>query len=170
MTNTQLAIELIKMLGVNEFQNAILKECIMTLLEVGDDRTTINVEKSAEEKRIVMEEAADNLYDAIRETVADRTNTVPAIVKAATVQEKSETDPDTEQSQSAALSKDPSFEKLSSDPAATKKAAPEKKRIDWKKAEACRRAGWSIKAIAEEIGCTDAAVYAHFRKTGVTNK
>lgn len=37
------------------------------------------------------------------------------------------------------------------------------KRIDWPKAEALKKAGWSYKAIAEEIGSTYATVYAHFK-------
>lgn len=37
------------------------------------------------------------------------------------------------------------------------------KRIDWPKAEALKKAGWSIKAIAAEIGSTYATVYAHFK-------
>lgn len=37
------------------------------------------------------------------------------------------------------------------------------KRIDWPKAEALKKAGWSIKAIAAEIGSTYATVYGHFK-------
>ena len=42
-----------------------------------------------------------------------------------------------------------------------------RKQIDWGKAEACRRAGWSIEKIADELGCSGQTVRNHFKKTGV---
>lgn len=41
-----------------------------------------------------------------------------------------------------------------------------RKKIDWPKAEALRKAGWKAKAIAEEIGATEASVYTYFSKKG----
>lgn len=43
---------------------------------------------------------------------------------------------------------------------------PTRKKIDWPKAEALRKAGWKAKAIAEEIGATEASVYTYFSKKG----
>lgn len=50
---------------------------------------------------------------------------------------------------------------------ATPKAPPalgdrHKGRIDWPKAESLKKAGWSFKAIAEELGLTYQTVYSHF--------
>lgn len=45
-----------------------------------------------------------------------------------------------------------------------KKAA--KKQIDWGKAGACLKAGWPVSKIADELGCSEAAIYAHFKKYG----
>lgn len=44
------------------------------------------------------------------------------------------------------------------------KAKPEKKEYDWGKAEACRRAGWSVAKIADELGCSVQTVYNHFKE------
>ena len=46
------------------------------------------------------------------------------------------------------------------------KAEPKAKRkpIDWPKAEACRKAGWDFKKIADELGCSYNTVYNHFTK------
>ena len=41
-----------------------------------------------------------------------------------------------------------------------------KKQIDWGKAGACLKAGWPVSKIADELGCSEAAVYAHFKKYG----
>ena len=38
------------------------------------------------------------------------------------------------------------------------------KKIDWDKAAALRKAGWSYKAIGEELGCVDVTVAAHLNK------
>ena len=49
------------------------------------------------------------------------------------------------------------------------KAKPKEKKtkkIDWPKAEACRKAGWDYTKIADELGCSYATVYAHFNKEG----
>ena len=45
------------------------------------------------------------------------------------------------------------------------KAEPKAKRkaIDWPKAEACRKAGWDYAKIADELGCSYATVYNHFK-------
>lgn len=52
-----------------------------------------------------------------------------------------------------------------------KEAAPKKKPgrkpIDWPKAEACRKAGWSIPKIADELNCAEATVYNHFKSLEV---
>ena len=36
-------------------------------------------------------------------------------------------------------------------------------RYDWAKAEACFKAGWSTKKIADELGCTEQSVKNHFK-------
>lgn len=41
-----------------------------------------------------------------------------------------------------------------------------KKQIDWGKAGACLKAGWPVSKIADELGCSEAAIYAHFKKYG----
>ena len=43
------------------------------------------------------------------------------------------------------------------------KKKPGRKPIDWPKAEACRKAGWSIPKIADELNCAEATVYNHFK-------
>ena len=48
----------------------------------------------------------------------------------------------------------------------TEKKGNPKKRIDWGKADACRKAGWPISKIADELGCSETAIYAHFKKLG----
>ena len=40
---------------------------------------------------------------------------------------------------------------------------PKAKRVDWPKAEALKAAGWTNKAIAEELGCNPITVSNHFR-------
>lgn len=47
-----------------------------------------------------------------------------------------------------------------------KKPAPKKpagKKLDWGRAMALRKAGWSYKAIGEELGCADVTVAAHLK-------
>ena len=49
---------------------------------------------------------------------------------------------------------------------APKKPAPKKpagKKLDWGRAMALRKAGWSYKAIGEELGCADVTVAAHLK-------
>lgn len=58
---------------------------------------------------------------------------------------------------------------------ATPKAPPalgdrHKGRIDWPKAESLKKAGWSFKAIAEELGLTYQTVYSHFNPAKKTGK
>ena len=43
------------------------------------------------------------------------------------------------------------------------KAQPKRLKIDWPKAEACRKAGWDYTKIADELGCSYATVYNHFK-------
>ena len=45
-----------------------------------------------------------------------------------------------------------------------KKKTGRKKEIDWGKADACRKAGWSVPKIADELKCSEAAVYNHFKE------
>lgn len=48
---------------------------------------------------------------------------------------------------------------------ATKAAAKKtgrKSALDWGKAEACRRAGWTYEKIADELGCATVTVAKHF--------
>ena len=47
------------------------------------------------------------------------------------------------------------------------KKKPGRKPIDWPKAEACRKAGWSIPKIADELNCAEATVYNHFKSLEV---
>lgn len=42
------------------------------------------------------------------------------------------------------------------------KVQSKRKKIDWPKAEACRKAGWDYTKIADELGCSYATVYNHF--------
>ncbi|MBQ1571412.1 MAG: hypothetical protein IIZ78_09830 [Clostridiales bacterium] len=51
--------------------------------------------------------------------------------------------------------------------AAAPKKKPGRKPIDWPKAEACRKAGWSIPKIADELNCAEATVYNHFKSLEV---
>ena len=51
--------------------------------------------------------------------------------------------------------------------AAAPKKKPGRKPIDWPKAEACRKAGWSIPKIADELNCAEATVYNHFKSMEV---
>ena len=51
--------------------------------------------------------------------------------------------------------------------AAAPKKKPGRKPIDWPKAEACRKAGWSIPKIADELKCAEATVYSHFKSLEV---
>lgn len=51
--------------------------------------------------------------------------------------------------------------------AASPKKKPGRKPIDWPKAEACRKAGWSIPKIADELNCAEATVYNHFKSLEV---
>lgn len=51
--------------------------------------------------------------------------------------------------------------------AAAPKKKPGRKPIDWPKAEACRKAGWSIPKIADELKCAEATVYNHFKSLEV---
>ena len=47
-----------------------------------------------------------------------------------------------------------------------KKPVPKKpagKKLDWGRAMALRKAGWSYKAIGEELGCADVTVAAHLK-------
>lgn len=50
---------------------------------------------------------------------------------------------------------------------AAPKKKPGRKPIDWPKAEACRKAGWSIPKIADELKCAEATVYNHFKSLEV---
>ena len=50
---------------------------------------------------------------------------------------------------------------------ASPKKKPGRKPIDWPKAEACRKAGWSIPKIADELNCAEATVYNHFKSLEV---
>ena len=45
---------------------------------------------------------------------------------------------------------------------------PKAKRVDWPKAEALKAAGWTNKAIAEELGCNPVTVGVHFREKELT--
>lgn len=51
--------------------------------------------------------------------------------------------------------------------AAAPKKKPGRKPIDWPKAEACKKAGWSIPKIADELNCAEATVYNHFKSLEV---
>lgn len=51
--------------------------------------------------------------------------------------------------------------------ASAPKKKPGRKPIDWPKAEACRKAGWSIPKIADELNCAEATVYNHFKSLEV---
>lgn len=70
----------------------------------------------------------------------------------------------------ALLSKDAASAESDPRSASKKAAAPKqetrKKRvaIDWAKAEACRKAGWDYMKIADELGCSYATVYKHFKE------
>lgn len=48
------------------------------------------------------------------------------------------------------------------------KVQSKRKKIDWPKAEACRKAGWDYTKIADELGCSYATVYNHFNVKGAT--
>ena len=50
---------------------------------------------------------------------------------------------------------------------ASPKKKPGRKPIDWPKAEACKKAGWSIPKIADELKCAEATVYNHFKSLEV---
>lgn len=47
---------------------------------------------------------------------------------------------------------------------AKKSDEPKKKEIDWPKAEALMKAGWGMRAIAEELGTNYQTIYARLRK------
>lgn len=50
-------------------------------------------------------------------------------------------------------------------PAPASKPAPKKQRkVDWSKAAAFRKAGWSYKKIGDELGVSDVTVSAHLNK------
>lgn len=53
--------------------------------------------------------------------------------------------------------------------AAVKAPKPKAKRgsIDWGKAEACWKAGWDYKKIADELGCSYHTIYNHFNEKEV---
>lgn len=53
------------------------------------------------------------------------------------------------------------------EPKAAPKKKPGRKPIDWPKAEACRKAGWSIPKIADELNCAEQTVYNHFKSLEV---
>ena len=57
--------------------------------------------------------------------------------------------------------------KVKAEPKAAPKKKPGRKPIDWPKAEACRKAGWSIPKIADELNCAEATVYNHFKSLEV---
>ena len=52
---------------------------------------------------------------------------------------------------------------ISRKPAADEIAAPQKKRVDVGKIRALSKAGWSVKNIAEEVGCSEQTVYKHIK-------
>ena len=52
--------------------------------------------------------------------------------------------------------------------AAKPKTATKRKKIDWPKAEACRKAGWDYQQIADELGTSYNTVYLHFRNKEAT--
>ena len=56
--------------------------------------------------------------------------------------------------------------KVSADPGEKKqeKQAPAKKEVDWAKAAALRKAGWSYDKIGEELGVSGVTVSAHLNK------
>lgn len=57
--------------------------------------------------------------------------------------------------------------KVKAEPKAAPKKKPGRKPIDWPKAEACRKAGWSIPKIADELNCAEQTVYNHFKSLEV---
>lgn len=44
------------------------------------------------------------------------------------------------------------------------KTGPKQKKVDWAKAAALRKAGWSYKKIGDELGVADVTVAAHLNK------
>ena len=48
-------------------------------------------------------------------------------------------------------------------PETPEKPKAKRKLVDWPKAEALKAAGWTNKAIAEELGCNPVTVGVHFR-------
>ena len=59
---------------------------------------------------------------------------------------------------------DPKPEAKKKASATQQKEKPKKKSIDWGKAGACRKAGWTYQQIADECGCSYNAVYNHFNE------
>lgn len=49
-------------------------------------------------------------------------------------------------------------------PAPKKAAKPAGKKVDWSKAAALRKAGWSFEKIGEELGVSGVTVSAHLKK------
>ena len=63
--------------------------------------------------------------------------------------------------------KTPAPSKKPDEPKAEPKKRGRKPSIDWGKAKACRKAGWSVPKIADELQCSEQTIYAKFKEEGI---